>query len=262
MYKLTILVIICLLQVHSITLKGQSRDGIYKSYHKNGQIKSSEVYKKGQKAGLCKYYYENGKLRYEEVYNEYGMADGLFKTYYENGRLESLYTYRNNIKSGIYQEFHENGRLREEGWYESGQRIPYSSSDIGNRKLPSSNLNNSVQNDRMTEDKVDNTKVFENVEIMPTFSGGDSELRKFLATNLKYPTIAAENGVEGRVIIRFIVGIGGSISDIEIIRSLDSMCDREAVRVVKLMPEWIPGTQDGIKVPVYFTLPVIFKLPR
>lgn len=258
MYKLTILVIICLLQVHYVTLKGQSRDGIYKSYHKNGQIKSSEIYKKGQKAGLCKYYYENGKLRYEEVYNEYGMADGLFKSYYENGQLESLYTYRNNIKSGIYQEFYENGRLREEGRYDSGQRIPYQSANTKS----SSDSNNTFQNNRITKSKVDNSKVFENVDIMPAFSGGDSELRKFLASNLKYPTIAAENGVEGRVVIRFIVGIDGSISDIEIVRSLDSMCDREAIRVVRLMPEWISGTQDGIKVPVYFTLPVIFKLPR
>lgn len=258
MYKLTILVIICLLQVHSVTLKGQSRDGIYKSYHKNGQIKSSEIYKKGQKAGLCKYYYENGKLRYEEAYNEYGMADGLFKSYYENGQLESLYTYRNNIKSGIYQEFYENGRLREEGRYDSEQRIPYQSPNTKS----SSDSNNTSQNNRITESKVDNSKVFENVDIMPTFSGGDSELRFFLAKNLKYPTIAAENRVEGRVIIRFVVGVDGSISDIEIVHSLNSMCDREAIRVVKLMPKWIPGTQDGIKVPVYFTLPVIFKLPR
>lgn len=258
MYKLTILVIICLLQVHSVTLKGQSRDGIYKSYHKNGQIKSSEIYKKGKKAGLCKYYYENGKLRFEEAYNEYGMADGLFKTYYENGQLESLYTYRNNIKSGIYQEFYENGRLREEGRYDSGQRIPYQSPNTKS----SSDSNNTSQNNRITESKVKNSKVFENVDIMPTFSGGDSELRKFLASNLKYPTIAAENGVEGRVVIRFVVGIDGSISDVEITHSLNPSCDREALRVIKSMPAWIPGTQDGIKVPVYFTLPVIFKLPR
>jgi periplasmic protein TonB len=100
------------------------------------------------------------------------------------------------------------------------------------------------------------------VEQMPQFPGGDEELVKFITDNLKYPAVAAEVGIEGRVTIRFVVNKDGLVSNVEIIRGLDPSCDREAVRVVKLMPKWIPGRQNGRSVPVYFTLPVVFRLQK
>lgn len=105
-------------------------------------------------------------------------------------------------------------------------------------------------------------KPFVSVEQMPQFPGGDSELMKFIGSNLKYPTIAAENGIEGRVVIRFVVGKDGNVSDVQVVRSLDPSCDKEAVRVVKTMPKWVPGKQNGRNVPVYYTLPVLFKLQK
>lgn len=105
-------------------------------------------------------------------------------------------------------------------------------------------------------------KVHEHVEVMPQFPGGNVELMRYLSANIKYPTIAAENGIEGRVVLKFVVSKDGSISNIQIIRSLDPSCDKEAVRVVKGMPKWIPGMQNGHPVAVYFTLPVLFKLQR
>lgn len=104
--------------------------------------------------------------------------------------------------------------------------------------------------------------VREIVEVMPQFPGGTSELMRYLGTNIKYPTIAAENGIEGRVTLKFVVSKDGSISNIQVLRSLDPSCDKEAIRVVKGMPKWIPGMQNGHPVPVYFTLPVLFKLQR
>lgn len=98
------------------------------------------------------------------------------------------------------------------------------------------------------------------VEQMPQFPGGDAELMRFISGNLKYPTIAAESMIQGRVVIRFIVAKDGNVSNIEILRSLDPSCDKEAVRVVKSMPKWIPGMQNGRNVPVYYTLPILFKL--
>lgn len=105
-------------------------------------------------------------------------------------------------------------------------------------------------------------KPFVSVEQMPQYPGGNGELMKFLSSNIRYPTIAAENGIEGRVIIRFVVGKDGTVSDIQVQRGLDASCDKEAVRVVKMMPKWIPGKQNGRAVPVYFTLPVVFKLQK
>ena len=105
-------------------------------------------------------------------------------------------------------------------------------------------------------------KPFTSVEQMPMFPGGDSELMKFIGGNLKYPTIAAENGIEGRVVIRFVVTKEGAISEVQVVRSLDPSCDKEAIRVVKMMPKWVPGKQNGRNVPVYYTLPVLFRLQK
>ncbi len=106
------------------------------------------------------------------------------------------------------------------------------------------------------------SKPIEVAEIMPSFPGGDKELMKYLSENLKYPVVDLEQGREGRVVLRFVVGTDGNISNIEIQRSISSTCDKEAVRVVKSMPKWIPGRQNGKAVPVYFSLPVRFKIEK
>lgn len=100
------------------------------------------------------------------------------------------------------------------------------------------------------------------VEIMPQYPGGNSEMMKYLNNNIKYPSIASENGIEGRVILRFVVGKDGSISNVRVLKGLDSSCDKEAVRVVKSMQKWIPGRQNGHPIAVNYTLPVMFKLQR
>ncbi|NDW19487.1 energy transducer TonB [Dysgonomonas sp. 216] len=104
--------------------------------------------------------------------------------------------------------------------------------------------------------------ILESVEVMPDFPGGRRELMKFLQKNLKYPAMAAENGIEGRVIVRFVVSKTGAISNAQVIKGFDPACDNEAVRVVNEMPNWIPGSQNGQSVAVYFTLPVHFKLNK
>jgi len=100
------------------------------------------------------------------------------------------------------------------------------------------------------------------VEQMPQFPGGDEEMMKFIKDHLNYPPSAAEMGIEGRVTIRFVVSRNGDVTEVTIIRGRDPSCDKEAVRVVKLMPRWIPGRQNGRNVPVYYTLPVVFKLMK
>ena len=98
------------------------------------------------------------------------------------------------------------------------------------------------------------------VEQMPEYPGGTTELLKFISTHLHYPVIAAENGIQGTVSIRFVVSPTGEVTSVEILRQLDPSCDKEAVRVIKTMPKWVPGKQNGRPVPVYFTVPVRFKL--
>ena len=104
------------------------------------------------------------------------------------------------------------------------------------------------------------TKVFDVVEEMPSFPGGNGALMSYLYSNTKYPVVAQENGVQGRVIISFVVERDGSISDVKVARSVDPSLDREAQRVVKSMPRWTPGKQNGQTVRVKYTVPVVFRL--
>ena len=104
------------------------------------------------------------------------------------------------------------------------------------------------------------TKVFDVVEEMPSFPGGQGALMSYLASNIKYPVVAQENGVQGRVIVSFVVERDGSISDVKVARSVDPSLDREAQRVVKSMPRWSPGKQNGSTVRVKYTVPVVFRL--
>ena len=103
-------------------------------------------------------------------------------------------------------------------------------------------------------------KVFDVVEEMPSFPGGQGALMSYLSSNIKYPVVAQENGVQGRVIVAFVVERDGSITDVKVARSVDPSLDREAQRVVKSMPKWKPGKQNGSAVRVKYTVPVVFRL--
>ena len=108
--------------------------------------------------------------------------------------------------------------------------------------------------------QVEENKVFDVVEQMPSFPGGMGALMSWLSQNIKYPVIAAENGVQGRVIVQFVVEKDGSITDVKVAKSVDPSLDKEAARVVSAMPKWTPGKQNGSAVRVKYTVPVTFKL--
>ena len=106
----------------------------------------------------------------------------------------------------------------------------------------------------------DTNKAYEVVDEMPSFTGGQNALMQFLADNVKYPVVAFENGVQGRVLVSFIVERDGSLSNVKVERSVDPLLDKEAVRVVKAMPKWQPGKQKGSTVRVKFTVPIVFRM--
>jgi protein TonB len=112
------------------------------------------------------------------------------------------------------------------------------------------------------EEDIQEEEVFYIVEDMPTFNGGDpaTEFRKYIAQNLRYPEIAAENGISGRVIVQFAVNKMGSVVDAIVVRSVDPALDKEAIRVVMSSPKWTPGKQRGKAVKVLFTFPINFVL--
>lgn len=110
------------------------------------------------------------------------------------------------------------------------------------------------------QEESDEGEIFEVVEQNPSFPGGDQKLMEWLQKNLKYPSIAQENGIQGRVMVSFVVNKDGSVVDPKVIRSVDPSLDKEAIRVVSAMPKWIPGKQRGKTVRVKYTLPVTFRL--
>jgi periplasmic protein TonB len=103
-------------------------------------------------------------------------------------------------------------------------------------------------------------EVFTIVEEMPAFPGGEAERNKFLAENIQYPQQATENGIQGTVYVSFVVDSKGNVTDVKILRGIGGGCDEEALRVVKMMPKWHPGKQNGKNVRVLFNMPIYFKL--
>lgn len=103
-------------------------------------------------------------------------------------------------------------------------------------------------------------EIFVVVEDQPEYPGGNAAMMKFLSDNIRYPVIAQENGIQGRVICNFVVERDGSITDVNVVRGVDPSLDKEAVRVIEQMPNWKPGRQRGQAVRVRFTLPVVFRL--
>lgn len=105
-----------------------------------------------------------------------------------------------------------------------------------------------------------NDMVFDVVEVMPQYPGGQIAMLKYIMENMKYPEQAMKEGIQGRVAVRFIVEKDGSISDVKPVLSVHPLLNKEAVRVVKSMPKWSPGKHNGKPVRVRFNLPVMFKL--
>ena len=103
-------------------------------------------------------------------------------------------------------------------------------------------------------------KVFDVVDKMPSFPGGQGAMYDFMEKNIKYPKVAEDNGIQGRVILTFIVKKDGSLSDVRVAKSVDPALDKEAVRLVESMPKWNPGIEKGQYVNVKFTVPVTFRL--
>ncbi len=103
-------------------------------------------------------------------------------------------------------------------------------------------------------------EIFKSVEQMPQFPGGDQALMSYLSKHINYPPMAAENNIQGKVILQFVVEKDGKVGEVKVARSVDKDLDREAVRVVKTLPKFTPGRQNGQAVRVWYTLPVTFKL--
>lgn len=186
-------------------------------------------------------FFKSGQIRQELFYSNLSkhLRDGASKTWYNDGKLKEEAYYADNKLHGKLQTFWDNGRLKRDDLYEKGKLI---------------------------EGKIYNSDgaptQYYDYEIMPQFPGGFNELVRFLTTHLKYPKKARRQGIQGKVVLKFIVDSEGSIQNITVAKSVSEELDNEAIRVVKKMPKWQPGLFDGTKANVYYLLPVSFKLTQ
>ena len=128
------------------------------------------------------------------------------------------------------------------------------------------NVTRTLKEEVVVEKKVEAPKetkkeeIFRSVEQMPQFPGGEAALMKYLSSHINYPAMAAENNIQGRVVVQFVVEKDGKVGDVKVVRSVDKDLDKEAIRVCKTLPKFTPGRQNGQAVRVWYTLPVNFKL--
>ncbi len=142
------------------------------------------------------------------------------------------------------------------------EKILPNSSINENSKENSSEYNETEITTNLPEPQQGKSTPYRAVELMPQFPGGKKALLKYITSNLKYPVQAQESKIQGKVYIRFVVTENGTVTNATIMRSLDKYCDKEALRVIKSMPKWEPGKQNGVNVPVYYVIPIKFSLDK
>lgn len=211
------------------------------------------------KSGVVKTDYYDDRLKLEK-----SVRNGVTIVYKYNseGDVISMSKMKGSavMESTTYEyEYDKNGLWIEMSQYNNGE---YFTKKTRQFEKPTNIVrNNSV----MPEQRVaplpsQNEQVFETVEQMPQFPGGPNALFEYLAKSVKYPVVAEENGIQGRVIMTFVLERDGSITDVKVAKSVDPSLDKEAIRVIQSMPKWNPGKQNGSTVRVKYTVPVTFRL--
>lgn len=208
-------------------------------YYLNGTLQMNGIYKSLNpeiKEGLFTYYYENGNKSSQGNYFA-NTKNGLNTLYYNSGSIWLQENYLNGLLDGDLYGYYENGKIKRKEKYNNGEFIEGKCFTVYGS----------------------DTNYFP-FETMPQFIGGDKALMEYLGQHINYPPKARDKGIEGKVILDFIISTDGHIKDIKIIRYSHALLDEEALRVVRAMPIWKPGFQDGKAVEVKYTLPISFRL--
>ena len=190
------------------------------------------------------------------------ISEGPFVYYHTNGKIRSKGSYKNNIKVGEWLYFYPEGQLHITENYDSKGRftenfiVYYPDGKVRRSDLYKKGV---LQKGNCYIASGNDTTWFP-YEIMPEYPGGDEARNRFLAENIIYPFQAMNQGIEGNVYLSFVIDVDGSLVDIVLLQGVSPVIDDEALRVVRLMPKWKPGSQDGKPVRVLFRMPVYFKI--
>lgn len=227
--------------------KLDKKDSLWTEYSYNGSIKIQGYYKNDKKNGIWTEY-DGPFIKSRGIYSS-GLKNDLWETFHYNSfSLKNKGSYINDKKSGVWE------------FYSDVETLIHRY-DFDKRKL----LYDGTYNVNFPKMEVltDSGYVKVDVERSPKFIGGDSELMSHLQTNIKYPEIAMDNGIQGTVLVTFIVNEQGIASDFKVEKPLGGGLDQESIRVLELTSDnWIPGSYKGSPVKVKMVVPVRYKLNR
>lgn len=241
------------------TVKDSKIEGEFTEYYRNGNLKCKEIYKENKVQGVAENYHQNGKkastktLQYEvketiekviDAWDSTGMqtlknGEGKMISYFENGKVEFEKSYKNYLLHDVSTIYFDNGKIYSIDNYKKGEFVEGESWD-----------------------KDGNHYTYKEVrEQIPVFKGGNEALVKFIRKNLQYPREASRKNMEGTVYVGFIINKLGKIEKIKVIKGVPEL-NKEAMRVISLMPDWEAGMQAGQKVSVHYTMPLKFRLVK
>lgn len=197
------------------------------------------------------------------IYDEPVVYDGLIRDISLDRRGNLQISFTGNLIGASYEEEDDLGcATYEELYQEETTHEPAAVSEEILNSIKATELQISTQEtvEEPIEPEVDQNKTYHSVDVAPKFPGGDAAMMRWISEHLRYPAMAQENNIQGRVILQFVVTKTGKIGDVKISRSCDPDLDREAIRVVRTLPDFTPGTIKGVPVDAWYTLPINFRL--
>lgn len=218
--------------------KLKKKNGLFTYFYPNGQKKTQKNFLKDKMVGASTSWYESGNIEQKGSYDRKGNKTGDWKFWYENGNIDSEGGYQKDERVNSWKWYFENGQLSADESYTDGELVDF---QFWNE---------------------DGSRVEGEVEAlqMPEYVGGMDRLGMYLQENVNYPEMARLSNVQGKVHVNFIVDKNGAVTESKIIKSRHPLLDQEALRVVKEMPNWIPGKQHNRPIRVAYNLPVVFSL--
>lgn len=249
----------------SLKIEPPQYEGQCVTYHSNGKRESVVNYKNGVKAGEDMEFYPNGRLYIQFSYpqdNKDHVADRL-GGYLITANKDSLGNDQVTDGNGYYKGYNDKFTyVEEEGLVKNGKREGQwkgNYQNIGTTFIETYN-NGELMSGVATTKEGKASNYSKSREVLPQFKGGVEGFARFLSRNIKYPEDALKAGVQGKVILEFVVEKDGSLSDINVIKSVAPILDNEAIRVLNNSPKWLPGTRFGLPARVQYSVPVGFAL--
>jgi len=249
------------LKIKEENYTGDLKEGTYKTWYANGNIEYEGCYKNDKQNGLWKHWFVDGSTKSEGNYLV-GEKEGEWKNWYRGNKIASIGNYKSGKKEGEWKGWFKSGGVEQEGVYIEDKRegewiFYFESGKVSAKEVYENGEAIKIEFWDEAGNSVEPTKLLEKE---PEFPGGESAMIKFIQKNIMYPELSREMGEQGTIYVGFTVGVDGGLNEINILVGVSPMLDAEALRVVKKMPDWIPGFSHNRILEVDFLFPIKFTI--